>query len=428
MESFQFIHAARLRLDQTLIGTGEIPDSIRPIVEDATLSAFERVVEACLAHEVDFLLLAGDSFDPFERSPRGPAALVAGCEQLAERNIDVVIFPGQLDPWSAWPAGLRLPANVRRAGADAGAIHLTRDGILLAVVLGRSECVAHDTGETPWLLRLPKHQESNFTIQFGYCGESVPILPLSAHDRGEAEIRPESVDYRALGGSRSRRSLQTDGCLAHDPGPAQGIDALESGPCGCTLVEVDAAGGRRSTFLPTASVRWEQLSLSVAPGLSQNDLRHNMHEALRSLSRHATDRVLLLAWNIFGEPAHLKSLLTPDFERALPTSIPAESGFPDVLVHSCALRTCAQPLARETLLEDLLAAELSERIASRGARGVPIAALGRANSALAGGPWEQRMTQLLSQIDPGEVVRTAHRLALENLADFEPANAREALA
>lgn len=62
-DSFRFIHATNLRLDQPLTGAGALSADDRSIVEDATLTAFTRIVDACLQNDVDFLLLTGDCFE-----------------------------------------------------------------------------------------------------------------------------------------------------------------------------------------------------------------------------------------------------------------------------------------------------------------------------------------------------------------------------
>src|SRR5205823_5265379 len=67
MEAFRCIHASRLLLDHQLHGL-QLPASaalvrnLREIVEEATLISFEQIVESCLVHEVNCLLLSGDSF------------------------------------------------------------------------------------------------------------------------------------------------------------------------------------------------------------------------------------------------------------------------------------------------------------------------------------------------------------------------------
>src|SRR5690349_12170884 len=105
MESFRCIHASRLLLDHQLHVAGEFEPAVQKIVADATLTAFERVVDEALEREVDGLLISGDCFDPGDRGLRGPAALMRGIARLAERDIPVIVHSSS-HLWSTWSAGL----------------------------------------------------------------------------------------------------------------------------------------------------------------------------------------------------------------------------------------------------------------------------------------------------------------------------------
>ena len=105
MDSFRCLLASRLLLDHQLHGTrfsanSTLAPEVRKFVEDATLIAYERIVDACLMHDVDCLLISGDCFDPGDHSLRGPAALVRGIQRLAERDIPVILRAERADLWT----------------------------------------------------------------------------------------------------------------------------------------------------------------------------------------------------------------------------------------------------------------------------------------------------------------------------------------
>ena len=62
-EALRFIHAAGVLADHQVRDIGPCDDDVRSKLIDATLLSFERIVEACVENEVDFLLLVGDTFD-----------------------------------------------------------------------------------------------------------------------------------------------------------------------------------------------------------------------------------------------------------------------------------------------------------------------------------------------------------------------------
>lgn len=113
-EPQRFIHAANIRLDVPVsVQTSEtLTDELRFAFEDATLYAFEEVIEASIRHDVDFLLLSGNVFIEADRSLRARLALLKGVNRLAEHKIQVFVLPGDSDPPEAWRAIPEMPDNV----------------------------------------------------------------------------------------------------------------------------------------------------------------------------------------------------------------------------------------------------------------------------------------------------------------------------
>ena len=113
-EPQRFIHAANIRLDVPVsVQTSEtLTDELRFAFEDATLFAFEEVIDASIRHDVDFLLLSGNVFIEADRSLRARLALLKGVNRLAEHKIQVFVLPGDSDPPEAWRAIPEMPDNV----------------------------------------------------------------------------------------------------------------------------------------------------------------------------------------------------------------------------------------------------------------------------------------------------------------------------
>ncbi len=113
-EPQRFIHAANIRLDVPVsVQTSEsLTDELRFAFEDATLHAFEEVIEASVRHDVDFLLLSGNVFVEADRSLRARLTLLKGVNRLAEHDIQVFVLPGDSDPPEAWRAIPEIPENV----------------------------------------------------------------------------------------------------------------------------------------------------------------------------------------------------------------------------------------------------------------------------------------------------------------------------
>lgn len=113
-EPQRFIHAANIRLDVPVsVQTAEsLTDELRFAFEDATLHAFEEVIEASIRHDVDFLLLSGNVFVEADRSLRARLSLLRGVNRLEKHDIQVFVLPGDSDPPEAWRAIPEMPKNV----------------------------------------------------------------------------------------------------------------------------------------------------------------------------------------------------------------------------------------------------------------------------------------------------------------------------
>ena len=94
----RFIHAGDFHLQQPLAGLAEVPDHLRDVLLDAPYRAAERVFDAVLREEADFLVLAGDLVAPQQCSPRALSFLSEQFERLADRETAVYWAGGTVDP------------------------------------------------------------------------------------------------------------------------------------------------------------------------------------------------------------------------------------------------------------------------------------------------------------------------------------------
>ncbi|MEX0727557.1 MAG: hypothetical protein WD065_14870 [Planctomycetaceae bacterium] len=351
-EPVRIIHASHLRLDHQLEGLTHLPSELHRVVEDATLSAFDFLLAACIDHEVDFLLLTGNTFDWRDGSLRAWTALEQGFELLGEHDIHVFVVPGETDPASAWLNGPRWPGNVTLLYAEDGepvaamrddkpvaTIRLLdahgkeRDGLKLprgtapasgplrlapftiGVLPDNSSYVpatsmthdadspsSEDHGPTDDDLD-DDHAENDFHSpmdEFAEADETIaethaPQHPFHYDPRGESL---DVIDYIALGGPPTRQTFVTEEGLAHHPGTTQGMNDRERGSCGVTLVELDRQGKGRSTFIPTGVVRWEHAAISLAVNASLDELQGAIGEKLRGIAATTTEIVCIIRWAV----------------------------------------------------------------------------------------------------------------------------------
>ncbi|MEX0676114.1 MAG: DNA repair exonuclease [Pirellulales bacterium] len=246
--SFRFLHAADLHLERPPRGLGEVPDHLRSVLALAPYRAAERVFDAALKRQVDFVVLAGDVVDPQLAGPRALVFLNEQFDRLAGQGIKVYWAGGRADRFEqfvdAWPLSdnvLRFPRKrVERV------VHL-RGGEPLVQILGTS---------TPRRKRIA-------TADFAPDSSELFAVAV-AYGKTDAEaLARHSVNYWALGGEHPRRSLLRGAATGLYCGTPQGRRPRESGPHGCTLAQVDETGRVRTTFIPTDAVRYGNERVTV---------------------------------------------------------------------------------------------------------------------------------------------------------------------
>ncbi len=298
---FRFVHATNLRLDQPLWGIGEVDPDVRRLAEDATLIALERMFDACVDRDVQFLLLTGNCFDTAAISLRAQTALEDGFEQLASHGIDVFLIPGETDAADRWHDNVRLPSNVTTFfGTSSDPVSVLRDGQVLATI----EPLGDATSE---------RDEHRGTFRIG-------LLPAGRHHEWQQRLRTEhseheqrmsdtllkqrpaaaQVQYLALGSGESRLTLELPRGLAHDPGSPQSLEARGRGSHGCSLIEVDAHGRADIQLVPTAIIRWEPFTMPFDARDSWDDLAQRMQQALQSCEPAHGEKVWIVRWTLEG--------------------------------------------------------------------------------------------------------------------------------
>lgn len=440
-EQIRFIHAANLRLDAPLQDAGPLPGDLQTIIQSATLTAWKRLVEACLNLDVDFLLLAGDCFDEDDPGLRGQAALVSGCEQLNTAGIPVFIVPGLRDPLAAWLPGMRLPNNVSRLDQPGVEIvEISGDDADLATLHGVNCPTAfQSTDWTTWFdQQLISTQAATASdaphvvlMPFGLAGINASDDFTLTRERLLKWIDRRGISaavrYWAGGHNTDRITLQIDDAVAHCPGSPQGLSPAETGPRGATLVEIDALGAVRLNLIPTAPVRWEHCSVRVDENFTSDDLLLSMRSALRDRVHHTSDRMWLIDWTVNLPQSIRKQFVDEPHEHSLRAQLLANSGIDGVPVWSRRFRWVETDARVDT---ESAASDSPTPLELHHDRDIPLAGeyhrivaatirqphwlprrLGE--SPLHGGPWGPRLAQLVNELNAADIAADTHQLGDE---------------
>jgi DNA repair protein SbcD/Mre11 len=326
-EPLRFLHAANVRLDRAIGETFPLPPRVASIVQDATRAAFERLIGVALDRQVDFLLLAGNTFVEAEHSLAARLALVDGLHQLAQESIRVFVLPGNLDPTDAWQQIPDLPTNVTILdGTSKGPVAFKREGKPIARVgtsprlpprkgarASQRELRSESQRPLPFAVGVLATSEDSDDARLldawsaGQEGSQGAMAENGTAGRPNDEILDSPVDYLAFGAGRARRTFAKRKGIAHDPGSVQGCHPRETGPRGATLVNVEPDGTVRCDFVPTASVRWERFSIPVDAAMSRNDLLRRCRAVLEEKCAETSENALIVEWILRGSAAALES-------------------------------------------------------------------------------------------------------------------------
>ncbi len=345
-EAIRFIHASQLLVDHQLTCTGPLTDkSLRETVEDATLTAWDRVVVACIERKADFLLLTGDSFDRHDRSLRAEVALRDGFNRLIDNDIQVVVIPGARDTIDAWNALADLPEDVIvfRPEFDEP-VAILRDGKCIASItgilpvqspnkLGQNVTRSYESGSTKHPLSVGILYSNQLTVDTERDGgmanepqDDQQVLPP-----GELVLPADaaSIDYIAIVGNGPAATYTLGHATAHQPGSTQGQSPDDTGAHGCTLVEYVPGQGVGRTFLPTSTVRWETFPLHVEFGSTQDALVAQMFGKLQTCQHKDRARVWMISWKVEGCGPMMVQLRDKQFCNELLELAELESPLPD---------------------------------------------------------------------------------------------------
>ncbi|HEX5443829.1 MAG TPA: DNA repair exonuclease [Pirellulales bacterium] len=269
LRPLRFIHTSDWHLERPISGVTEAPDALRSLLCDAPYLAALRVVDAAIAENVDFLLLAGDILDVELAGPLGTAFLTRQFARLRERQIAVYWAGGKTDHPSRWPATIELPDNVRRFSPR------------------RPEEIVHLRGETPLarIAGISRHRSRRVRAEdFWPDADGLPAIALAHGPIDRAALAGRAMTYWALGGKHAATTLFDSPHVAHYCGSPQGRRPKETGARGCTLVEIDDAARVHTRSLPTDVVRWRQQRIAIGPATTRESLECELAEAALAIA------------------------------------------------------------------------------------------------------------------------------------------------
>lgn len=281
---FTFVHAADLHLDTPFEGLGRVNPQLGERLRDASLDAFDDLVELTIDRRADFLVIAGDVYDGADRGVRAQLRFLRGLKRLAFAGVRVFVVHGNHDPLDGWSAIRAWPPNVTLFGAaDVEAHAVERQGERLATIYGISY-PRRDVTEN-LALRFRRGSEPGFHVGLLHCavgavGDHARYSPCTVDD-----LRAAGMDYWALGHVHDRRVLAERDPWVVYPGNLQGrsIKPTEQGAKGATVVHVVDGVVDRLEFVPCDRARFAEVEVDLAGVRTLPDVTASCLDALTQL-------------------------------------------------------------------------------------------------------------------------------------------------
>lgn len=265
--NFKFIHAADLHIESPYKGIFRLNEELGEALVRLGYQAYENLIDTCIEKKVDFLLIAGDSFDSASGSLGAQFRFFNGLKRLKEKGIRVYIICGNHDPLNVWARHFRLPENVTVFGPDKVSREIfTRNGEDLAQIYGVSYGEREEWRSRAREFKCEDRALFSIAMLHGTLAGRKPKMPYCPFDL--PALRASGMDYWALGHIHHREVVQEANPLIVYPGNLQGRHFNETGDKGCYLVEVDKGKALRPVFIPLSGLVFEYHPLD-ASGLEE---------------------------------------------------------------------------------------------------------------------------------------------------------------
>lgn len=303
MRRFHFVHTAGLRLGMPFRGIGRIPARIRDTLAAAASRAWDDLVDACIAREVEFVVVVGGDEASNDHDLNSRLRLRAGLRRLAEHGIRCFLTIDGDDSRLSELLPDSSPTRVTVFPSDAPrSFVVERRDRSVAVVCGQSRAPGGTIDYAKFFAGAPADLPR------------IGVVPGSLADlEGALAADGPKASYWALGDQPepSRRGFSP---WIVEAGSLQGRapTAGERGAHGAMFVE--AEGGRVLAVDHVAADRVRYAQLELTPKFTTDEalLSHQVMDELNRLRATHAGRALLV--DVVFKPADHGSL--PVFSRA----------------------------------------------------------------------------------------------------------------
>ncbi|MDR0513935.1 MAG: DNA repair exonuclease [Coriobacteriaceae bacterium] len=350
-----FIHAADLHLGAPFRGLQALSESWATRLLAAIPESYDRVIDAALKHEVDFVVIAGDIFDSARASYADYLHFFEGLKRLDSAGIPAYLCTGNHDPFTSWQQDFfALPPNTLMFPADKPGFALyEKEGETLAILGGRgyyNQSWPADKDIAEGISRQAAEEATGTKAPFaiGVLHTGLNLDPEKAPTE-PGRLMQAGMDYWALGHIHLKYAYPPANPRLVFSGCIQGRDIKETGERGIYKVTLTEGLPNRLEFIPTASVVWQKMEVDVSECASLGEvsdkvLRDLFHENSKAQCEEMCTRIALVGKTELHTILDRPGILS-DLRKALNDAYPVF--FCDAL-----LNKTTRPYDKEALREE----------------------------------------------------------------------------
>lgn len=291
----KFIHCADVHLDTPLQGLAQYAGAPVDEIRNATRRAFEKIVNAAISENVDFVIIAGDLYDTALKSFESALFFNKEMARLKDASIDVYLVHGNHDAASKLIKQLRPPRNVKVFRASEPQTMLNEE--LRVAIHGQSFATPEVTEDLAEKYPPPVPNCFNIGIlhtNLGGVSEHANYAPCALQT-----LKNKGYQYWALGHVHNGQILCTDPYIVY-PGNIQGRNGREQGEKSCELVTVSETGTVSTEKIFTSVVPWVEVEIDASGCQTADEVYEKVRTRFAGLLSEAKERVTAVRLRIVG--------------------------------------------------------------------------------------------------------------------------------
>lgn len=304
----RFIHGADLHFDRSFEGLAGLSPTAGQALQQINQAVLQNLVAQAQAREVDFVLLAGDTFHQPRPSLKAQGELMASFRQLEKVGIPVYLIFGNHDYYEAERYWFDFPANVHLFTSETvesftGKGH-SGESYEITGFSYQSRFVTENK-----LREFPKRGTAVYQIGM-YHGDSAgsQYAPFSV-----GEMRERGYDYWALGHIHVPTVLSEQPPILY-PGTPQGHTRKETEAGFVTYVEL-TPGHCQTEAIPVASWLWKKVQVAGGDCQNQKALLRLVEDSLTALTLEAPSFIELTLTNASLDTQATNALRNGEVQR-----------------------------------------------------------------------------------------------------------------